>query len=92
MKGLNNMDGAKASTSDKIHSHWKYVSADDWVVLYNRSGRKVYEGHSADSNAVKAILAEFGTEIKYYQFTDEDEIDGGTPDHFDNIKGLGELS
>jgi hypothetical protein len=70
--------------------HWKLVNGHggDWYVVYNSHDRKVYEGHDINSNALEAILAEFGTTYKSYEFTDDDEIDGCTPNDFANIRGI----
>jgi hypothetical protein len=68
------------------------VSPDhDWGVIYfvsNISDKKVWEGHEYSSNAIHAIANLFGSEVETWLFTDEDEIDGCTPDKFGDIKGI----
>lgn len=63
----------------------------DWRVLYfvsNTSDRKVYEGHECDGNLLLALSKTFGYPLECWIFTDEDEIDGCTPDRFKDIKGI----
>ena len=68
------------------------VSPDcDWGVLYwvsNVSDHKIWEGHEYTSNALGAMAECMGYGIENYEFTDEDEIDGCTPDTFGSIKGI----
>jgi len=66
----------------------KYVSADDWCVIYGVNGEKIWEGHSVNDNAISAIAENFGYNVGFYEFTDEDEIDGCTPDNFGHIIGI----
>ena len=71
----------------------KYVEGDDYDVIYrvsmaNPEGKKVWEGHNIDTNALVAIGKEFGATVEFYYFTDPNEIDGCTPDTFKAIKGI----
>jgi hypothetical protein len=71
----------------------KHVSGDDWCVIYLISmakpeGKKVWEGHDIDTNALSAIVKDLGASLEFYIFTDENEIDGCTPDTFKAIKGI----
>jgi hypothetical protein len=70
--------------------NWKIVMGHggDWVVLYGPNDKKVYEGHDINTTALFEVLKFFGHKLLHYLFTDEDEIDGCTPDDFANIKGL----
>ena len=69
----------------------KLVSADDWVVIYGVAGEKIWEGNHTDSNSINALVEYFGSKLEYYDFTDENEIDGFTPDNFYNIIGIKKL-
>ena len=60
----------------------------DWEVIYGSNGDKIWEGHNVDSNALIAVAKYFGTEVKFYTFTDENEIDGCTPNYFGYIQGI----
>lgn len=66
----------------------KHVSAPDWAVIYGDNGNKIWEGHGVDTNALQAIAIYFGAAVGFFEFTDEDEIDGCTPDNFNDIKGI----
>jgi len=68
----------------------KFVSAPngDWVVIYEDNGDKIWEGHSLDGEAITAVGKHFNHDVGYYEFTDEDEIDGCTPDNFYDIVGI----
>jgi hypothetical protein len=61
----------------------------NWVVLYMNDD-KIWEGDIWDSNAFEAIIRSVGIKGKFeiYLFTDENEIDGSTPDKFSEIKGI----
>ena len=71
----------------------KYVSSlnGDWIVIYSNDGPKIWEGDYVDSGAVESIAEHFGHNVRYYEFTDEDEIDGFTPDNFNDIIGIEEF-
>ena len=60
----------------------------DWEVIYSDDGSKLWEGYYVDSNAVYAIAKHFDHGVRFCDFTDEDEIDGCTPDNFYDIKGI----
>ena len=63
----------------------------DWEVIYfvsNISDKKVWEGHNNSSNAIEALSECFGYPVEFWKFTDEDEIDGCTPNTFGAIKGI----
>lgn len=62
----------------------------DWAVVYVND-EKVWEGHNCDGNPIEAVVDSLGGTYKIYEFTDDDEIDGCTPDEFSNIKGIKEL-
>lgn len=76
-----------------MHRPWKYVTGHDgdWVVIYNGFGMKVWEGHECNSNALIAIFNQVNVRLLFFEFTDENEIDGCTPDDFANIKGIKQL-
>lgn len=62
----------------------------DWAVMYfvsNISDRKIWEGHMYEPNSICALCETFGYPIEFWEFTDEDEIDGCTPDTWAEIKG-----
>lgn len=64
----------------------------DWGVLYDsRDGKKIYEGHDVYGNALASLAIHGCGGIEFYEFTDEDEIDGKTPDNFNDIKGIKKL-
>ena len=74
----------------------KHVQSDDWCVVYRTSmatpeGKKIWEGHDIDTNALVAIASSFGASVEFFMFTDENEIDGSTPDTFKSIKGINPL-
>ena len=69
----------------------KLVSSDDWNVVYANDGQKIWEGHDIDSNGLDAVVNHFNHDLGYYEFTDENEIDGETPDNFNDIKGIKKL-
>jgi hypothetical protein len=63
----------------------------DWGVIYfvsNISDIKVYEGHDYGSNGFPAMAKVMGYLFEEREFTDEDEVDGCTPDTFKAIKGI----
>jgi hypothetical protein len=63
----------------------------DHAVIYfvsNISDKKVWEGKDYMSDAIHAIANLFGSEVEMYRFTDEDEVDGCTPETFGAIKGI----
>ena len=62
----------------------------DWSVVYVNN-EKVWEGHNCDGNPVEAVAEALGGTYKMYEFTDEEEIDGETPDEFSDILGIKEL-
>jgi hypothetical protein len=62
----------------------------DWIVLYF-GNRKIWEGGNWNDEAFEAIATSLGAKFYSYEFTDEDEIDGETPDSFMHIKGIKEL-
>lgn len=66
----------------------KFVSADDWVVIYGSTGKKIWEGNHTDNNSIIALVEYFGFNIDFYEFTDENEIDGETPVNFYDIIGI----
>jgi hypothetical protein len=72
-----------------VKNNWKIVigSGGEWYVLYDPNDKKVYEGHDINTTCLFAVLKQFGHQLLYYLFTDEDEIDGSTTDDFANIKG-----
>jgi hypothetical protein len=66
----------------------------EWGVIYfvsNISDIKVWEGHEYGSNGFPAMAEVHGCPMKEMEFTDEDEVDGCTPDHFKDIKGIKNL-
>ena len=66
------------------------VSPDyDWSVVYVNN-EKVWEGHNCDGDPLEPVAEALGGTYKRYEFTDEDEIDGCTPDKFSDIIGLKE--
>ena len=63
----------------------------DWGVIYfhsNITDKKVWEGNSYNPNSLCAMAECFGYPVEFFEFTDEDEIDGETPDKFGDIKGI----
>lgn len=68
----------------------------DWGVVYfttNNSDKKVYEGHDWSSNGIAAMAELLGTyltgsQLRYHEFTNRDEVDGCTPDKFKDIVGI----
>jgi hypothetical protein len=63
----------------------------EWGVIYfvgNVSDIKVYEGHDYGGNGFPAMAKVMGYSFKEREFTDEDEVDGCTPDTFKAIKGI----
>jgi len=63
---------------------------EDWGVLYIVSSnvdKKLYEGHDWYSPAVDALAHEFGWTVRHGEFKSEDEVDGETPDQFQDIEG-----
>jgi hypothetical protein len=63
----------------------------EWGVIYyvsNLRDIKVYEGHDYISNGFPAMAKIFGCPFVEATFTDEDEVDGCTPDTFRDIKGI----
>ena len=66
----------------------KFVSADDWCVIYGPDDKKIWEGHSVNDNCISAMAEYFGCDIGFYEFTNENEIDGCTPDNFGQIVGI----
>jgi len=63
----------------------------DWAVMYwhsNISDRKIWEGNIYEPNSICSLAECLGHPVEFYEFTDEDEIDGCTPDKFANIKGI----
>jgi len=66
----------------------KLVMSDDWNVIYGDSGEKIWEGDFINSNRLSAVIKYFGGKLEYYEFTNEDEIDGCTPDNFNDIIGI----
>lgn len=63
----------------------------DWGVIYfvsNISDIKVYEGHDYVSNGFPAMAEVMGYPFEEHEFTNEDEVDGCTPDKFADIKGI----
>jgi len=64
-----------------------FSPSGDWIVLY-LDDEKVWEGHDCDSNALTALTNKLDIGYKFYEFTDEDEIDGCTPDLFSSIRGI----
>jgi hypothetical protein len=63
----------------------------EWGVIYfvsDISDKKVWEGHEYSSNAIPAMATLWGAETEYYEFTDEEEVSGCTPDTFKDIKGI----
>lgn len=66
----------------------KFVTSDDWNVIYGDMGEKIWEGHYIDGNGLSEIINYFGLKLEYYKFTNEDEIDGCTPDNFNDIIGI----
>jgi len=63
----------------------------DWSVLYF-GNRKIWEGHDCNSRPNQAIAEALEAKFYMYEFTDEDEIDGETPDSFMHIQGIKELN
>jgi hypothetical protein len=66
----------------------------DWGVIYfvsNISDIKVYEGHDYGGNGFPAMANVMGYPMEELEFTDEDEVDGETPDRFKDIKGIKKL-
>jgi hypothetical protein len=68
----------------------RLVQADDWSVLYLNDD-KVYEGHESGGNLLYNLCEKIPYDIETYEFTDEDEIDGCTPDKFSDIIGIKRL-
>jgi hypothetical protein len=62
----------------------------DWSVIYHKNV-KIWEGHSCESQNITAVAQALGGVYIQYEFTDEDEIDGCTPDSFMHINGIKEL-
>jgi len=62
----------------------------DWSVIYVNDD-KVWEGHSCDTDPIRSTVQGLGGTYKTYEFTDEDEVDGCTPDKFSEIKGIKEI-
>lgn len=64
----------------------------EWGVLYNaKDGKKIYEGHDVYGNALASLSQFCCGGIEFYEFTDGNEIDGCTPDNFNDIKGIKKL-
>lgn len=59
----------------------------DWTVLYHNN-EKIWEGNNWSEESIKCVAEAIGTKYEMYEFTDEDEIDGSTPNRFDNIIGI----
>lgn len=62
----------------------------DWSVVYVNDD-KVWEGHNCDSDPLLSVTKALGGTYKYYEFTDEEEIDGRTPDKFSDIIGIKDI-
>jgi len=62
----------------------------DWSVIYVNN-EKVWEGHSCETDPIACVTKALNGTYKLYEFTDEDEIDGCTPDKFSDIIGIKEL-
>jgi hypothetical protein len=63
----------------------------EWGVIYfvsNLTDIKVYEGHDYISNGFPAMAGVMGCQFVEATFTDEDEVDGCTPETFGDIKGI----
>lgn len=63
----------------------------DWSVVY-LNDKKVWEGHNCDTEPQRAIVEGMGGTYSMYEFTDEEEIDGCTPNKFSDIIGIKKLS
>lgn len=59
----------------------------DWTVVYHID-RKIWEGDNWSDESIKCVAEALGADYRMYQFTDENEIDGSTPDRFGNILGI----
>ena len=68
---------------------YKIVSTPDgdWSVLYY-DDVKIHESSMIDGNCIEAIAEFFKDSCEFYEFTNEDEHDGETPDKFSDIRGL----
>ena len=67
----------------------------DWAVMYfysNITDKKIWEGHMYEPNSICALAKCFGYPVEFYEFTDEYEIDGCTPDTFSEIKGIKKIT
>jgi len=62
----------------------------DWSVVYVNDN-KVWEGHNCETQPLSNVIETLGGTLKLYGFTNEDEIDGCTPDKFSDIIGIKEL-
>ncbi len=62
----------------------------DWSVLYFKNV-KIWEGHSCESENIRKVSEALSGVFLQYEFTDENEIDGCTPDSFVHIRGIKEL-
>ena len=71
-------------------NYLRLVQADDWNVLYLNDD-KIYEGHESGGNLLDYLCEHIPYTLEHYEFTDEDEIDGCTPDHFGQIIGIRKL-
>jgi hypothetical protein len=69
---------------------YRVVTPDcDHAALYfvsNISDIKVWEGSDYISNALPAMAEVMGHPFEEWDFTNEDEVDGGTPEKFMYIK------
>lgn len=67
----------------------KAVHAEDWMVIYGDDDDKIWEGHPIDcSQGISYVVEYLGYDYVAYEFTNEDEIDGDTPDNFGDIIGI----
>ena len=62
----------------------------DWCVVYVNDD-KVWEGDCWNTEMIKNTIEALGGTHKLYEFTDENEIDGFTPDKFSDIIGIKEF-
>jgi hypothetical protein len=63
----------------------------EWATIYfvsNVSDKRVWQGTDYMSDVIHALANLFGCTVEMWQFTDGDEIYGGTPTTFAEIKGI----
>lgn len=71
------------------NNHLKFVVSmnRDWAVLYFNDD-KIWEDDIWNSSLIESVSKAIDAEFDEYEFTDEDEIDGFTPDKFSDIIGI----